>query len=613
VEPTRAEDGDETADVEPRSEQGDDGREDGEPEDDDDEDDPEAPDLSVPIRDLAPDAAELLASAGLETLRDIALRKPVEPDRWGIPGIDDAVLRALWSELEPSYPQLAAVQLRGDEAARRDLAREEALLVQLGASLVRAESVRERGVAHPISHQFAARAAALDLGLDDGQQLVLEEIKRELRRPSVMRRIVTGEVGAGKGRIALLAAATVVEARAQVAFVSPDAGEAEDRFAQTEPLLAAGGYTSLLFTTPPARAARDALKRGEIHVVFGTPDMLDMGLEFRRLGLVVAVEREPWGAVSARHAAWPAPRPDLLVIPSVPIGARLLLTAYADHQVSVVVDAERRPARISLCRAAERETAYARVREAVGRGEQGLVLFPLVDHADAVELPEAVRLVRALEGDALAGVRVGLLHGAMPRDERMRVLEDFQHLRVQVLVCTTRIENGPRLPGATIAVVEQADRVDQFRLHRIIGFLSRARSRADVVLVVGEHAEPDAAARIQRVLDAPNGFHLTEQLVTLRGVASVVASGAAPLPALTWLDPDRDLDLVLASREEALRIVRDDPGLRRGAHRGLARELIGRWSRWWPDPPEGWTCPIKDVPARSLDPKRRRRRRRRRR
>jgi ATP-dependent DNA helicase RecG len=552
---------------------------------------------------------------------------------WGVDGVDDRRIRAVWRRIEdalrhvrdPIAPEvtkalglpslgaaLGAVH-SGEPAARRRLAFDEALLAQLGAALHRFGPGHDRGLSHHVLNGFAGRAASgLELTLDDAQQSCFEDIKRDLRRPVPMRRVVTGEVGAGKGRIALLAAATVAEGRSQVLVVAPDLVQAEQRLLHSEPLLKEGGFVARLVPSPPTRANRDAIKRGEIHVVYGTADLLDAGLEFRRLGLVVAIERDPWGRASVRHAEMPAPRPDLLVTPIVPVGARVLLTAYADHQVSVVVDAKRRPATITLCRADERDTAYGKIRTAVERGEQGHVVFAMVDSTDAVEIPEAVRLVRALEGDALAGLRVGLLHGSMPREERARVVEDFQHLRTQVLVCTTRFEDGPPLPGASVVVIEQADRVDQFRLHRLIGFLSRATTKAEAILVVGEMAEPDAAARIERILAAPNGFHLTEALVTLRGVEAVVAQGSVALPKLQWLDLDTDRDLVLAAREEAHRLARIDPGLRRGPHTTLARELRASWNRLWPDGAErGWTCPITEDPASAPDRRRRRRRRKR--
>ncbi|MEZ4241356.1 MAG: helicase-related protein [Myxococcota bacterium] len=354
------------------------------------------------------------------------------------------------------------------------------------------------------------------------------------------------------------------------------------------------------------------MKRGEVHVLFGTLDLLAQPVEYRRLGLVVAVEREAFGRVCALHAALPAPRPDLLVTTAIPVGPRVLLTAYADLTVSVVVDPERRPARIVLSRADARDEVYAEVRAAVARREQAMVIFPMVEGRDALELPDAVRLLRVLEAEAFAGLRLGLLHGKMTREERTRVSDDLVHRRIDVLVCTTRAEEGPAVPALSVIVVEQADRVDQWRLHRIIGYASRsaAEDRAKAFLVVGEAAEPDAAARIERVLSAPNGFHLTESLVDLRGVERVVGGQIAPLPALRWFETASDLDLLLASRDEVHRVLRADPGLRRGTHADLGRELRARWARLFGAHPD-YVCPVGEEPP--PEPRRRRRRRRRRR
>ncbi|MEQ1507329.1 MAG: helicase-related protein, partial [Myxococcota bacterium] len=457
--------------------------------------------------------------------------------------------------------------------------------------------------------------------LYDDAQAHLEDIKRDLRRASPMRRVLTGEVGAGKGKLALLAAAMVADAKSQVLVLGSDPVEAETRFMHTEPLLREGGLVARLVQTPPTRPQLDAIKRGEVHVVFGTLDLLEQPVEYRRLGLVIAIERESFGRVGVLHAALPAPRPDLLVSTAIPVGPRVLLTAYADHHVSVVVDPERRPARIELCRADERPAAYQQVRDAVASGDQALIVFPMVDGADAIDLPDALRLVRVLEAEAFAGLRVGLLHGGIPRDDRLRVHEDFVHRRIDVLVCTTRIEDGPTVPGAVVVVIEQADRVDQWRLHRIIGFMSRSRrvqepgeerTPARAILIVGELAEPDAAARIHRVVGAPNGFQLTEALVQLRGVDRAVAAGAAPLPQFDWFELDNDLPLLLRAREEAHRVLRADPQLRRGSHADLGRELRARWDRLFVGGADrGWVCPIRDDAP--VEPKRRRRRRRRRR
>ncbi|MCA9492792.1 MAG: hypothetical protein KC621_22820 [Myxococcales bacterium] len=558
---------------------------------------------------------------------------------WGIADADDAELRALWAAMQPQLGQVrdplhpdalvragglsalgAALdqsQIQGSESGRRRMAFDEALMVQLAGILPRLQPGRDRGLGHTILHDHVARLGqTMDMVLGDSAQAALEDIKRDLRRSVPMRRLLISEVGAGRGRVALLASVIATESKSQVLVIGSDATDAENRFLHAEPVLRELGLVGrLLGPGGVGSAQRDAIRRGEVHVVFCAAETLatQEALEFRRLGLAIAFEREPWGAAAVWHAGLTAPRPHLLVVPVVPVGPRVLSTAYADFHVSLIRQEGRRPAKIALCPASERVTAYARIREAVELGDQGVVVFPMVDGRDALEIPEALRVVRALEGDALRGLKVGLLHGAMPREEQARVHEDFSHRRISVLVSTTRVEDAPSVPGATVVVVEQADRVEQWRLHRIIGYFSRSVRPARALLVVGENAEADAAARIDRVVSAPDGFCLTESLVRLRGAERCVAPGGTPSPSWRWFEPDLDLELLLAARDEAHRMLRADPGLRRAGHAELAQHLRARWGVFWPEGDEqGWTC-LLQKDAGGLEPRRKRRRRRRKR
>jgi len=573
---------------------------------------------------------------------------------WDLPGVTDRVVRQVLRSLTAGFVQvrdplgpevlrrhhllglgeaLEQALGRGTESGRRRLAFDEALLVQLAPILVRSAreptgSGADRGVGHTLLHGLVGRLGQTsELVLDDAGQAIFEDLKRDLRRNVPSRRVVTSEVGAGKGRLLLLASVLVAESKNQVLVVGADAADAEQRFQLCEPLLRESGLTARWLGASPTPGVREALRRGEIHVAFAPPEILEDGLlaaasgdverlrgvPFRRLGLVVAFEREHFGLASAAHARMTGPRPHLVVVPIVPVGTRVLTTAYADHQVSVYVDAARLPARIQLCGADQRLQAYVRLREVVDAGQQGVVVFPTVDGADALDIPNALRFVRALEGDTLKGVRVGLLHGAMAAPDRARLVEDALHRRVQVLVCTARVEDLPTIPGATMVVVEQADRMEQWRLHRVIGYFSRAEQPATAMLVVGENAEPESAARVDRVVSAPNGFALTEALVQLRGVERSVAAGSAPAPSWRWLDPDGDLALVLAAREEAHRLFRADASLRRGGTSELTAWLRRRWAELWPDAVGNgaWLCPIREEGPTEPRKKRRRRRRKR--
>jgi len=493
------------------------------------------------------------------------------------------------------------------EAARQRMAFDEALLVALGTA---GRSGRaERGLPHHVTLSGVATLQRFDVDLTDQQQLVFEDIKRDLRRSTPMRRVLTGEVGSGKGTVALLAMAVVAEGKGQVLVIGPDASESDHRFLHTEPLLRELGLVARRVADEPSTSMIDAIRRGEVHVVFGTAALLDAEIPFRRLGLVLSVERFPFGR--GAQASLPVPRPDLLVVTQVPVGASVLTAAYGDFEVSVVRDAQRRPATIEVVQASGRGRAYEVLRDAVARGQQGTVLFPRVRGTDALAFSDARRVVQALEASELQECRVALLHGQQSVEEQRRIFDDFRHRRVDVLVTTLALEDGPSIPGLVATVVEQADHVEQWRLHRVIGFLSTSPMASVAVLVVGEHASSDAEARIQRVLDARDGYALTEARVQVRGLAACVVEGGPPAPtfeAVSWND---DMSLVLAARAEAHRLLRADPNLRRGSHQELARELRERWSELWPDADASWTCPFTGDGS-GTDRKRRRRRRRRR-
>ena len=554
----------------------------------------------------------------------------VSVPRYELDGVEDAVIRALialWSAhgapvRDPLAAHAKAYELvtrqealvgihHVEEAARRRMAFDEAFYAQLAGLLSRQGGAR--GLPQSVVHGFAGHVSqTLELVLDDPQQRCLEDIKRDLRSPAPMRRVLTGEVGLGRGLVGLMAAAQVAEGRNQVLILADDDVSAATRHLFSEPVLHQGDISSRLVGSSLTGSQREAIRRGDIQVLFGPIDLLEQELEFRRLGLVVAVEREQWGRASRLHQRLSSPRPDLLVIPSVPVGPRLLLTAYADHDVSHLVNPERRAARILVHPAQQRERAYVHLREVVAAGRQAVVVFPMVRGRDALDVRGALRLVRALEDELLQGLRVGVDHGDMPPDERRRVLNDFAHRRTQVLVSTTRIEEGPQLPGPSLVVVEQAESVEAWRLHRIIGFFSRSAHPADAILVGGDLATESAFNQLRRLQEAPSGMALTELRVEASGLRESVTDGAAPLPTFSWLELDRDIELVTDGREAAAQILAEDSGLRRGQNQEILRELVHRWTDLWPEaPPDEWAPP--KLESMGDGPRRRRRRRRRRR
>lgn len=568
----------------------------------------------------APDAPELAASGGIEAWtpgeRVIVVGRPETTDgttvlcdaerAWDdgaggvrlrgyqVDGVDDVALRG-WigrllplvgnlrdllpgaelsrHDLEPIRNLLVELHHKNEERARRRMAFDEALLVQIGLSVHRYKRSRDRGLQLAPMHSLITRLAATNgLELDDEQQLVFEDIKRDLRLRTPMRRVLAGPVGSGRGRIALLTMVAVAEGKVQVLVIGPDPQEAEARYLFSALTLREGGLVARLIEGEPTKAERDAIGRGEIHVVFGTRELLTAGLDFRRLGLVVAEERESVGFASKAIADMKSPRPHLLAMPAVPVGPRLALTAFADHDISTLEHGAPVP-KVTLFPTADRSVVYGRAAEVVGDGGQVVVVFPQVKGADALDLREAWRLVRALESDAFGKARMGLFHGAMSREDRLQAYEDFENRRLDVLVATAPIEGAPPAGRARAMVLEQAERFSPHRLARLRGYLAPDHGDPVVWCVcAGDPAE--VASKLTALTEGPRSGPTPDELAR---------DDAPELPELTWLDLDRDAERIWEARAAAHRILRSDARLRSGWTLEVGRALRDRWSAFYGD------------------------------
>lgn len=568
------------------------------------------------IERLAPETritlvGELRREDGVAVLIDA---EPVQADghsvhlaTYGLEGIDDSVVRVLlWRFLPevdrirdsldhdaltrmglPSlHDAIRDAHLKAKPEARRRLAFDEALLLQLGLLTPRFQASRERGIAHTLVHGLVTRLGqVVSLETSDDQQFALEDIKRDLRGPMPMLRVLTGTPGSGKFTAALLATAMVAEGKSQVLIIAPDATSAELRSLFAEPLLREIGLVGRLVVGDPSRAQRDAIRRGEVHVVFGTAELLDLDLEFRRLGLVIAEERDNHGAVPAKVAQMRSPRPDMLVLGTLPIPSAVLLSAYGDHDLSLI-DAKVSAPKVTLIDDDHRNDAYRRITEVVRSGRQALVLFPLAKGGadepeagvDVLDLREAKAVADAISTEMLAGARVGLFHSGLPREDRQRAYDDFLHRRFDVLVATSPIEDGPRVPAATAVIIEQADKMPLHRLQRILGHVARGTGEeAEVYCVVGRNPHPAGLQRIQQLMVTPDPWALAEWDLRERGLEAVLARDIHGGARLRWLDPSTDRQLLVWARERAHEMLADDPTLRRGVHGDIARALRERW------------------------------------
>jgi ATP-dependent DNA helicase RecG len=363
----------------------------------------------------------------------------------------------------------------------------------------------------------------------------------------------------------------------------------------------------LLISESMSHGQIDAIRRGEAHVVFGTRRILASDIHWRRLGLVICEERGEYGTVMPGllpHGK--GPRPDLLVTTAAPIPSSLAFTVFGEFDVSVVPVNHSMRAAGNIFEANERTDAYASAREQVAAGRQAFVVFPVRDGKDLLSVSDALRMAKALQAEAFPEKRIGIYCSGMTRDERFRVFDDFQQRRIDVLVCTTYIEEAPSLDNATVLVVEYADLHDMVRLHRLRGHISRGPRAGTGLYILSDAPDEKSRALIEQVIREEDGFRLAELDLQVRGSRALLGDRAEELPEFVWADPPRDRQLLLKARAEAFSLIRQSNSLRRWPD--LVAAIQERWGDWFGD-----TLPSPTPsPARPGGARRRRRRRRRR-
>ncbi|MBM4369491.1 MAG: hypothetical protein FJ102_24980, partial [Deltaproteobacteria bacterium] len=462
---------------------------------------------------------------------------------------------------------------------RQRMAFDELLQIQLGIALSRGGERRERAVAVPAAHEGVSRALAMaGWQFSDAQEAAFDAIRRDLRRPVPMERLLQGEVGSGKGAVVRAAMTMVAESKQAVFFCAADARSAEHHHVFALEWFRSLGIEPLLLAGVPTRAQADALRKGETLVVYGTHALLDAPPEAKRVGLVVVEESGHYFVPDMAKFAGEGSRPHLLVNTPTPVPAVLALTVFGQLAVTVVDTPPGQGVDVRVQAAAARDEAYAAAREALAQKRQVIVVLPFGPRgADLLSPSEARRMAEVLAGEALKGARIAIFSGGLTAQERFRAYDDFQHRRVDVLLATTAFEEGPIVPNAAVLIAEYAEQFDLVRLHRLRNHVANGFARSACFFVRSEEVGEESAAALELITRETDGFRIADLDVSRRGVEAVLGPEAADVPRFAWAEPAQDRETLLRARAEAFRLLALDPGLRRRTHRALANLVRARF------------------------------------
>ena len=470
------------------------------------------------------------------------------------------------------------------DMARRRLAFDELFLIQCGLMMIKRQTQDERlGISHKKNGALVKAALKkLPFDLTGDQKKVFRAVAKDMESKLPMRRLIQGDVGSGKTVVALLALLKTVESGRQGAFMAPTEILANQHYEKFSALLTDLGVRVGLLSAKVTRTKKlrdelyEKISSHELDIVIGTHALIQEGVKFSKLGLVVTDEQHRFGVNQRATLEKKSDAvPDMLVMTATPIPRTMTLTVYGDLDVSLIKELPpgRKPIKTEAKTTRGRKKVYEFVREEILAGRQAYVVCPLIEHSESEQLAHiesAEEIFDMLSNGIFRDVPCALLHGKMKPRDKDEIMEKFRDGEIKLLVSTTVIEVGVDVPNASVMVVEHAERFGLAQLHQLRGRVGRGAAKSFCILISDSKANV-AKSRLEILETTSDGFKLAEEDLKLRGCGQFFGEAQHGLPDLKVADVFKDLDILIEARDAAEKFITDDENLNYFA--GLRKNL----------------------------------------
>ena len=471
----------------------------------------------------------------------------------------DEALRAI------HYPQNA----KELERARVRLKFEELFFVQL--NIVRYASDHRRKYRGYIFSQVGEVFNTfyhnhLPFPLTEAQKRVIREIRKDTGSGRQMNRLLQGDVGSGKTLVALMTMLIAIDNGYQACIMAPTEILAEQHLQTIMGFLKDMPVRVALLTGIVKGKRRqevlDGLLDGTIHILVGTHAVIEDTVQFARLGFVVVDEQHRFG-VAQRAKLWSKSQnpPHVLVMTATPIPRTLAMTLYGDLDVSVIDELPpgRKPVRTTHVFDTRMTSLYDGIRQQIREGRQVYIVFPLIEESEKSDLKNLEDGFEVLK-QAFPEFRLSKVHGRMKPSDKEAEMQRFVSGETQILVATTVIEVGVNVPNASVMVILDAQRFGLSQLHQLRGRVGRGADQSFCILVTPYKLSEETRKRIDIMCDTNDGFRIAEADLKLRGPGDLEGTQQSGMAFdLKIADIARDGQLVQMARDEAQKIIEDDP------------------------------------------------------
>lgn len=473
-------------------------------------------------------------------------------EKYNLISLDDALRKIHFPESE-----------RDTYSARKRLIFEELLTLQLG--LLKLKGNKKKETPLKIKEDYTDEfTALLPYRLTNAQQRAIAQCIKDMQGKYPMNRLLQGDVGSGKTAVGTGIIYTVIRNGYQAALMAPTEILAAQHFESISKTLDGTGIRIALLTgsvrAKEKRAIKSDLMDGKIDLLIGTHAIIQNDVEFHNLGLVITDEQHRFGVKQRASLTNKGLGIHTLVMSATPIPRTLGLILYGDLDISVLDELPpgRQEIRTDVVDSRYHERIYKFIRDAADRGEQAYIICPLVDESETgTNIKSAQQLALELSETAFKGYTLGLLHGKMKASEKDKVMKAFSDGDIQILVATTVVEVGVDVPGATIMVIENAERFGLSQLHQLRGRIGRG-SKKSYCILVSDNSSETTRNRLMTMKKYSDGFKIADEDLKARGPGDFFGERQHGLPKLKIADMLEDIEILRLAQDCAKDILKED-------------------------------------------------------
>ncbi len=491
-------------------------------------------------------------------------------------------------------------------ASQKRFKYEEIFIIQILLAF-RYKSIKEKikGVSFKIDPKTIKNfLASLPFDLTNAQLKVLSEIRKDMESNHPMNRLLQGEVGSGKTVVAIITMLIAVNNGYQAAFMAPTEILATQHYYSFKNLLKNFNIeVDLLIGGLKKSVKDDNLKKLTEHksnIIVGTHALLESNILFNNLGAVIIDEQHRFGVAQRSKLIFKGFSPDVLVMTATPIPRTLSMTIYGDLDISTIDEMPKNRKKIKTYIRSEKKLkdVYKFIVDKSKEGIQSFIVYPLVEESEKIDLKAAELYYKNLKSTYLKEIRVGLIHGKMKWNEKEKMMIKFASKELDVLISTTVIEVGIDVPGANIIVINDAFRFGLSQLHQLRGRVGRSDKQAYCILITDDAASINkkqlnfnfdylskkqieknkVSIRLNAIAKYDSGFKLAEIDLKLRGPGDIFGIKQSGFPELKYIDIIKDSKLLVKAKEDAFKIINDDPKLKNEKNKKIKSNLFNNYS-----------------------------------